>query len=118
MAVLDSHPGLSVQVISSGAALREYVGQVREEGLLGSVTKYLETDDFHTEFGVRIEVRLDGTKVRSTLYHASELTKEEGHIIKGAWSTLMEFRIAPGFFSPLSLSVRDTTRHRRPLCLY
>jgi ribosomal protein S12 len=88
MAIIDDHPGLSVEILIDKQALREHRDATAEDPP-NAITKYAEVhtiDAFEVKtnflensaatYGVHVEVRLDGNKVK-------DLKKEGGHLTSG-----------------------------------
>ncbi|KAF1850025.1 uncharacterized protein K460DRAFT_381892 [Cucurbitaria berberidis CBS 394.84] len=100
MAIINDCPGLRVEVVANGNALREYNDdqagdapnvvtrylEVNGEGTFEILTKFLE--NYAGRHGVRVEVRLDGHKVDSYLLRLNQLKKEDGHRSSGAPSKI------------------------------
>jgi hypothetical protein len=91
MAIINDIPGLSVEVVSNGDALREYE-DVYAADEPKKVTKYIEVqsdetfeivarflENLNAKYGVCVEIRLDGTKVSASLIRLGELRKGGGH---------------------------------------
>ncbi|KAH4957629.1 hypothetical protein HBH77_120090 [Parastagonospora nodorum] len=120
MAVIEDIPGLTVEVIANGAPLHEYSDadaddhpkqatnyiEVHSEGTFEILTRFL--DGFATTYGVRVEVRLDGTKVDSFLTRLSELKEAGGHKTSGVRSKIGGRWHESNFvFSPFVLDQRN-----------
>jgi hypothetical protein len=95
MAIIDDHPGLSVEILIDKQALREHRDATAEDPP-NAITKYAEVhtiDAFEVKtnflensaatYGVHVEVRLDGNKVSSYLVRLKDLKKEGGHLTSG-----------------------------------
>ncbi|EAT87833.2 hypothetical protein SNOG_05442 [Parastagonospora nodorum SN15] len=100
MAVIEDIPGLTVKVIANGAPLDEYSDadaddhpkqatnyiEVHSEGTFEILIQFFE--GFVATYGVRVEIRLDGTKVSSSLTRLSKLKEAGGHKTSGVRSKI------------------------------
>jgi hypothetical protein len=100
MAVIPDIPGLKVEVIANEEPLKEYDTEVADDAAK-TVTKFVEVrandkfeisttfdDDFVATHGFLLEVRLDGSKVYSTLLPLGQLKKSGGHKASGVRSKI------------------------------
>jgi hypothetical protein len=100
MAIIDDHPGLSVEILIDKQALREYRDATAEDPP-NAITKYAEVhtnnafevktsflENSAATYGVHVEVRLDGNKVSSYLVRLKDLKKEGGHLTSGVKSKI------------------------------
>ncbi|KAH3956417.1 hypothetical protein HBI70_068090 [Parastagonospora nodorum] len=120
MAVIEDIPGLTVKVIANGAPLDEYSDadaddhpkqatnyiEVHSEGTFEILIQFFE--GFVATYGVRVEIRLDGIKVSSSLTRLSKLKEAGGHKTSGVRSKIGGRWHESNFvFSPFVLDQRN-----------
>jgi hypothetical protein len=97
MAIHPDHPGLTVAFAVEGSVVKEYDDD--QPATPNTVTRYVEavsdatfaikyrlTDPFPIEYGVKIEVRLDGQKVSSWIITKDKIWKSDDRWCHGAHS--------------------------------
>jgi len=98
MAIHPHHPGLTVEFAIDGSVVKEYDND--QPATPNTITKYVEaasnatfaikyrfTSPFPIEYGVKIEVRLDGQKVSSTVLNKDRIWRSCDQWCNGARST-------------------------------
>jgi hypothetical protein len=97
MAILRDVAGVKVEIFVGGTPLPEYENQEQDspntsakwiEAVTGTefAVKISFTDRYRSRHGVRTQVCLDGKVMCSSVHHAKNLRKPEGHMFEGASS--------------------------------